>query len=67
MKNVISLKVRILGSNPFLTREYELKKLIRVVFNDIRAVSMTVYWHHLLFQFSNFEVPILATYLDAAS
>jgi hypothetical protein len=22
MKNVISLKVRILGSNPFLTREY---------------------------------------------
>jgi hypothetical protein len=23
MKNVISLKVRILGSNPFLTREYQ--------------------------------------------
>jgi hypothetical protein len=26
-----------------------------VVFNDIRAVGMTVCWHHLLFQFSNFD------------
>jgi hypothetical protein len=36
-----------------------------VVFNDIRAVSMTECWHHLLFQFSNFEFPNLAIYLDA--
>jgi hypothetical protein len=38
-----------------------------VVFNDIRVVSMTVCWHHLLFQFSNFEFPNLAIYLDAAN
>jgi hypothetical protein len=29
MKNVISLKVRILGSNPFLTREYLLISTLR--------------------------------------
>jgi hypothetical protein len=28
---------------------------------------MTVCWHHLLFQFSNFEFPNLAIYLDAAA
>jgi hypothetical protein len=38
-----------------------------VVFNDIRAVNVTVCWHHLLFQFSNFEFPNLAIYLDAAN
>jgi hypothetical protein len=38
-----------------------------VVFNDIRAVSLTVYWHHLLFQFSNFEFPDLVIYLHAAN
>jgi hypothetical protein len=38
-----------------------------VVFNDIRAVNMTVCCHHLLFQFSNFEFPNLAIYLDAAN
>jgi hypothetical protein len=38
-----------------------------VVFNDIRAVNMTVCWHHLLFQFSNFEFPNLAIYLDAGN
>jgi hypothetical protein len=31
-----------------------------VVFSDIRAVTMTVCWHYLLFQFSNFEFPNLA-------
>jgi hypothetical protein len=36
-----------------------------VVFNDIRAVNMTVCWHHLLFQFSNFVFPNLAIYFDA--
>jgi hypothetical protein len=41
--------------------------LIIVVFSDIRAVNMTVCWHHLLFQFSNFEFPNLAIYLDAAA
>jgi hypothetical protein len=34
----------------------------RFVFNDISAVNMTVCWHHLLFQFSNFEFPNLAIY-----
>jgi hypothetical protein len=38
-----------------------------VVFNDIRAVSMTVCWHHLLFQFSNFEFPDLVIYFHAAN
>jgi hypothetical protein len=38
-----------------------------VVFNDIRAVTMTVCWHYLLFQFSNFEFPNLAIKLDAAN
>jgi hypothetical protein len=38
-----------------------------VVFNDIRAVNMTVCWHHLLFQFSNFEFPDLVIYLHAAN
>jgi GTP cyclohydrolase I len=38
-----------------------------VVFKDIRAVNMTVCWHHLLFQFSNFEFPNLVIYLDAAN
>jgi hypothetical protein len=38
-----------------------------VVFNDIRAVSIPVCWHHLLFQFSNFEFSNLAIYLDAAN
>jgi hypothetical protein len=33
-----------------------------VVFNDIRAVSMPVCWHHLLFQFSNFEFSNLAIF-----
>jgi hypothetical protein len=28
---------------------------------------MTVCWHQLLFQFSNFEFPNLAIYLDAAA
>jgi hypothetical protein len=31
-----------------------------VVFNDIRAVNMKICWHHLLFQFNNFEFPNLA-------
>jgi hypothetical protein len=31
-----------------------------VVFSDIRAVTMAVCWHYLLFQFSNFEFPNLA-------
>jgi hypothetical protein len=38
-----------------------------IVFSDIRAVNMTVCWHQLLFQFSNFEFPNLAIYLDAAN
>jgi GTP cyclohydrolase I len=38
-----------------------------VVFKDIRAVNMTVCWHHLLFQFSNFEFPNLVIYLNAAN
>jgi hypothetical protein len=42
-------------------------KLYIVVFNDIRAVSMTVCWHQLLFQFSNFEFPDLVIYLHAAN
>jgi hypothetical protein len=29
--------------------------------------AMTAYWHHLLFQFSNFEFPRLALHLDAAN
>jgi hypothetical protein len=33
MKNVISLKVRILGSNPFLTREYKQKLWIKTYLN----------------------------------
>jgi hypothetical protein len=49
-----------------LTARMSLKTTI-VVFNDIRAVSMTECWHHLLFQFSNFEFPNLAIYLDAAN
>jgi hypothetical protein len=40
-------------------------QLLIVVLSDIRAVNMTVYWHHLLFQFSNFEFPNLAIYLEA--
>jgi hypothetical protein len=32
MKNVISLKVRILGSNPFLTREY--RCVLRTLFSS---------------------------------
>jgi hypothetical protein len=28
---------------------------------------MTVCWHYLLFQFSNFEFPNLAIYFDAAN
>jgi hypothetical protein len=39
----------------------------KVVFNDIRAVNMTICWHHLLFQFSSFEFPNLAIYLAAAN
>jgi hypothetical protein len=35
-----------------------------VVFNDIRAVSMTVCWHHLLFQFSNYQFPNLARQIN---
>jgi hypothetical protein len=35
-------------------------KVHKVVFNDIHAVTMTVCWHYLLFQFSNFEFPNLA-------
>jgi hypothetical protein len=38
-----------------------------VVFNDIRAASMTACWHHWVFQFSNFEFPNLAIYPDAAN
>jgi hypothetical protein len=38
-----------------------------VTFNDIRAVNMTVCWHHLLFQFSNFECPNLVIYFDTAN
>jgi hypothetical protein len=38
-----------------------------VVFYDIRAVSMTVCWHHLLFQFSNFVCPDLVIYFHAAN
>jgi hypothetical protein len=37
-----------------------------VFFNDIRAVNMTVCWHHLLLEFSNFEFYNLTIYLDAA-
>jgi hypothetical protein len=37
------------------------------VFSDIRAVKMTVCWHYLLFQFSNFEFPNLTIYLRAAN
>jgi hypothetical protein len=43
------------------------EKHISVVFNDIRAVTITLLWHHLLSQFSNFEFPNLAIYLDAAN
>jgi hypothetical protein len=31
-----------------------------VVLSDIRAVTMTVCWHYLLFQISNFEFTNLA-------
>jgi hypothetical protein len=37
-----------------------------VFFNDIRAVNMTVCWHHLLFEFRNFEFSNLTIYFDAA-
>jgi hypothetical protein len=37
-----------------------MSKLCIVVFSDIRAVTMTVCWHYLLFQFSNFEFSNLA-------
>jgi hypothetical protein len=33
----------------------------------VRTVNTTVCWHHLLFQFSNFEFPNLAIYLDEAN
>jgi hypothetical protein len=39
---------------PYITKH------VIVVFSDIRAVTMTVCWHYLLFQFSNFEFPNLA-------
>jgi hypothetical protein len=42
-------------------------KIHTVVFTDIRAVNMIVCWYRLLFQFSNFEFPNLAIYLDAGS
>jgi hypothetical protein len=55
-------------SQPRLKRSvYFLITVSKVVFNDIRAVNMTVCWHYLLFQFSNFEFPNLAIYLDAAA
>jgi hypothetical protein len=42
-------------------------QLLIVVLSDIRGVNTTVYWHHLLFQFSNFELPNLAIYLEAGN
>jgi hypothetical protein len=36
-------------------------------FNDIRAANMTVCWHHLPFQFSNFEFLNLAIYFDVTN
>jgi hypothetical protein len=50
-----------------IIQKYLVLQIDIVVFNDIRAVNMTVCWHHLLFQFSNFEFPNLAIYLDAGN
>jgi hypothetical protein len=44
MKNVISLKVRILGSNPFLTREYLINQHI-----GVRTIGGQIKLEHLKF------------------